>query len=54
MKLSYEYSKQQLVTVLNALYPELEIKGRDIATVDGQFTIDGMDPHEWCEAMMED
>jgi hypothetical protein len=44
----------ELTCSLNAAYPELELQTDDLVIIDGLWTIDGMDPYEWCEAMMMD
>lgn len=47
-------SRAGLLFNLDSMYPELELQQDDLEIIDGEWTIDGMEPLEWCEAMMMD
>lgn len=47
-------SREALLFNLNSLYPDLHLQWDDLEIIDDEWTIDGMEPVEWCQAMMMD
>jgi hypothetical protein len=45
-------SNDGLLFNLDSMYPELHLQLDDLEIIDGEWTIDGMEPLEWCRAMM--
>lgn len=49
-----ELTRSQVTDALNETFPDLHIQWDDLEIIDGEWTIDGMNPLEWCEAMTRD
>ena len=46
--------REGLLFNLISMYPELHLQWDDLEIIDGEWTIDGMEPLEWCQAMTMD